>query len=164
LNSRRIRREIAEKYESDPKNWHILWSIDEWGHHNLLVGKDCTLWWLKEELINPILSVGCGIKSSLEEEEERAVFKENGHAPSFGLRPIQEEQLKGIISDITMGRIPQMPIKQILLSEPKPLKELGTPFFLQGPFHHTSQLADVLTDKQKELNASANSFRLYRRG
>jgi hypothetical protein len=157
VDSRRIRREIARKYESDPRNWHLLWGIDEKGHYNFLVGKNSTLWWLKEELINPLLSVGCGIRSRLEEDPERKIFSNNESNPSFGLRPVPDEQLKKIISDLAIGRTPKMAIQQILSSEPKPLRELGTPFFMQGPLYHMPQITDVLSDKQRELNAKLDT-------
>ena len=156
VDSIRIRCEIARRYESDPKNWRMLWSIDEKGHYNLLVEKDSTLWWLKEELLNPLLSVGCGIRSQLEEDLERKVFNDNKSDPSFGLRPVREEQLKRIITDLSEGRTPKLSIQQILYSEPRSLRELGTSFFMQGPLYHMSTLADVLSDKQKELNSKLN--------
>ena len=155
IDSMKIRREIARRYESDPKNWRMQWSIDEKGHYNLLVEKDSTLWWLKEEMLNPLLSVGCGIRSPLDKDLERKVFDEKSD-PSFGLRPVGEEQLKRIITDLEIGRAPNLPVQQILHSEPKPLRELGTPFFMQGPLYQLPKLTDVLSDKQKELNSKLN--------
>jgi hypothetical protein len=156
IDSTRIRREIARKYESDPRNWRLLWSMDKRGHYNLLAAKDSRLWWLKEELINPLLSVGCGIRSPLEGDLERKVFSEEEFNPSFGLRPVPEEQLKSIIMNLKMGRSPETPIQQVLNSEPRSFKELDTPILMQGPLYHVPQLADMLSDKQRELDAKLN--------
>jgi hypothetical protein len=157
IDSKRIRGEIAKKYESDPSGWRLLWGIDNKGHHNFLVAKDSKLWWLKEELINPLLSVGLGIRSALEADLERKVFSTKGSAPSYGLRPIAEEQMKRIVGDLTMGLAPRIPIQEILHSEPKSLRDLDCSFLMQGPLHHVPQLTDILSDKQRELDAKLNS-------
>jgi hypothetical protein len=156
INSERIRREIAKKYELDPRDWRILWGVDSKGHHNYLITKDSKCWWLKEELINPYLTVGCGIRSHLESKLEDRVFSGNKSAPSFGFRPVPEEQLNRIIADIALGRDPQAPIREILGSEPRPWRELETSFLLHGPLHYAKQLTDILSEEQRQLDDKLN--------
>jgi len=157
VDSRKIRKEIARKYESDPKNWRLLWSIDERGHYDLLVAKDSSQWWLKEAQINPLLSVGCGVKQFIEEDIRNRVFDQKGQGHPFGLRPITEDHMKKIISALTVGENPQTSILEVLRSEPKPLKEIDTSFLMQGPYQHVPTLTDLLSDKQRELDAKLNS-------
>ena len=157
VDSIKIRKEIAKKYESDPRNWRLAWSIDRKGHYDLLVMKDSKLWWLKEAQINPILSVGCGVKHIIEEEIENKIFDEKSNRYPYGLRPITEDNIKKIISDLAAGENPQPSISEILRTEPKPFKEIGTSFLMQGPFQHVPTLTDLLSDKQRELDAKLNS-------
>jgi hypothetical protein len=157
IDSDRIRREIAKKYESDPRGWRLLWGIDNRGHYNFLVTKDSKFWWLKEELINPLLSVGCGVRSHLENDLEDKVFAGNRSIPSFGFRPVPEDRLKRIIADLAMGRDLQVPIREILRSEPRRLRELDTSFLMHGPLHYVNQFTDVLSDKQRQLDDKLNS-------
>jgi hypothetical protein len=157
IDSQRIRREIANKYESDPSGWRLLWGYDGKGHNNLLVVKGSKLWWLKEEMINPLLTVGCGIRSPLEVDLESKVFGGKEPAPSYGLRPIHQDQMERIMKDLAAGITPQNPIREILRSEPKAITELDTSFLMQGPFYRVPQITDILSDKQRELDAKLNS-------
>jgi hypothetical protein len=157
VDSKKIREEIARKYESDPKGWRFLWNIDEGGRYNLVIAKKSKFWWLKEEMINPLLSVGCGVRSPLESDLERSVFGGKDSGPSYGFRPVREEQMKRIIADISVGKAPQMPLSEVLRSEPIALKELDSSIMMQGPFHHVARFTDLLSDKQRELDAKLNS-------
>jgi hypothetical protein len=152
LDSKKLRGEIARKYELDPKGWHFLWNADERGRYNLLIAKESRLWWLKEEMINPLLTVGCGVRSPLESDLQSRVFGENNLGPSYGFRPVQEEQLKRIILDLAKGKAPHTRLSEVLCSEPKTLRELDTPFMMQGPFHQMTRFTDLLSSKQKELD------------
>lgn len=157
IDSARIRREIARKYESDPSGWHILWGVDNKRHHNFLVMKGSWYWWFKEELVNPLLSVGCGVRSHFESDLEDRVFGGNRSIPSFGFRPVPEDQLHRIIAELAMGRDLQASIREILRSEPRPLKELDTSFLMHGPLCHVEEFNDVLSDKQKQLDDKLNA-------
>nr|MDO8099504.1 hypothetical protein [Candidatus Njordarchaeota archaeon] len=157
VDSRKIRREIARKYESDPKNWRLFWSIDKKGYNDLLVAKDSDIWWLKEAQINPLLSVGCGVKRYIEEDLMNRVFDQKGFTYPFGLRPITDDHMKKIISALTAGENPHTPILEVLRSEPKPFKEIETSFLMQGPFQHIRTLNDLLSEKQRELDAKLSS-------
>jgi hypothetical protein len=152
-----LREEIARKYESDPRGWSFLWNTDERGRYNFLVAKESRFWWLKEEMINPQLTVGCGVRSSLESDLKARVFGKSNIHPSYGLRPIEENQMKLIIADLAEGKAPRTALSEVLRSEPRRLKELDTSFVMQGPFHQTTGFADILSDKQKELDAKLNT-------
>jgi hypothetical protein len=156
-SSRRLREEIARKYESDPKGWSFLWNTDERGRYNFLIAKESRFWWIKEEMINPLLTVGCGIRSPLESDLQARMFGKSNIAPSYGLRSIQEEQMKSIIADLAKGKAPRTAFSEILRSEPRTLKELDTSFVMQGPFHQMTGFTDVLSDKQRELDAKLNA-------
>jgi hypothetical protein len=157
IDSKKIREEIARKYESDPKGWRFLWNTDDRGRYNLLIAKGSRLWWLKEEMINPLLSVGCGVRSPIESDLQSRVFGENNFGPSYGFRPVQEEQLKRIIADLVEGKAPSTRLSEVLRSEPRALRELDTSFVMQGPFHQMTRFTDVLSDKQRELDAKLNT-------
>ncbi|WXG46408.1 MAG: hypothetical protein WED05_07050 [Candidatus Atabeyarchaeum deiterrae] len=157
VDSSRIRKEIAKKYESDPKNWRLLWSIDKKGHYDFLVAKDSDSWWLKEAPINPLLSVGCGVKHSLGEDSINRIFSEERTTIPFGLRPVQESQLSKIITALANNEGPPVSIFEILRSEPKTLRDIETPFLMQGPIQHVPKLTDLLSDKQRELDAKLSS-------
>jgi hypothetical protein len=157
IDSKKIREEIARKYESDPKRWRFLWNIDDRGRYNLVIAKGSKLWWLKEEMINPLLSVGCGVRSPLEEDLMHSVFGGKDTGPSYGFRPVREEQMKRIIVDLSAGKDPQMPLSEILRSEPVALKEVDSSIMMQGPFYHAARFTDLLSDKQRELDAKLNT-------
>jgi hypothetical protein len=153
LDSRKLRKEIARKYELDPKGWRFLWNADERGRYNLLIAKESRLWWLKEEMINPMLTVGCGVRSPLETDMRRRIFGTGNTGPSYGFRPIEEEHMKRIIADLSDGKTPYRGLSEVLNSEPKTLRELDTSFVMQGPFRQLATLDDLLSDKQRELDA-----------
>jgi hypothetical protein len=153
LDSRKLRKEIARKYELDPKGWRFLWNAEERGRYNLLIAKDSRLWWLKEEMINPMLTVGCGVRSPLETDVRRRIFGTGYTDPSYGFRPIEEEHMKRIIIDLADGKTPSRSLSEVLNSEPKALKELDTSFVMQGPFHQMATLNDLLSDEQRKLDA-----------
>ncbi len=153
----KIRKEIAKRYELDPKDWRLLWSIDKNGYYDLLIAKDSDLWWTKEQQLNPFLSVGCGVKRRLDEDILHDVFDAQCSSHPYGFRPVPDNKFKRMIRRLAEGKDLQAPILEILRSEPKPLKEIGTPFLMQGPFQQVPTLIDLLSDKQKELDAKLSS-------
>lgn len=157
LNSKKLRKEIASKYELDPRGWRFLWNTNDRGRYNLLVAKESRLWWLKEEMVNPLLTVGCGVRSSLEGDLHSRIFGKNNISPSYGFRPIQKGMMKRIIADLAEGKAPRTDLSDVLRSEPRTLKDLDTSFVMQGPFHEVTGFTDLLSDKQRELDAKLNS-------
>ncbi len=157
LDSRKLRQEIARKYELDPRGWHFVWNADDKGHYNLFIAEESKLWWLKEKMINPMLTIGCGIRPLHESDLHNRIFEKSNIGPSFGFRPIQEELMKKIFADLAEGKTPRDGLSEVLSSEPRTLEELDTSFVMQGPFHQMSTLAEILSDKQRELDKKLNT-------
>jgi hypothetical protein len=142
-------KEIWKKYNEDSMGWHVLVGRGSKGYYDVFITNPKELWQLKLESVyrpNPI-GLGVRIKKSAESGELLRGI------PNYGLRPLSKKTMAMMMSVLKMGAPPVSALREILNIEPKPHGEIATPWILQGPVIHSAQPLELISDKQRELDA-----------
>jgi hypothetical protein len=143
-SSEEVREEIRRVYDRDPKKWHVLLGRDSRGYSSTIFIHKNRMWMLKEELLNPYESIGCGI-SVKEIDDSLKPFLKNPH--SFGFRPISEENLKEILET----GISYEDVRKLLNVQPVKSTDIDSPVVV-GPVTLPSKPIDFVSKKQRQLD------------
>ncbi len=145
--SDKIRAKILKKYDSNPKDWKVLFGKDRFGYYNMAVLHDSELWLMKEERINPFKFAGFGAKLDLDTD-----FFKRISPYTFGLRPISEKQIKELIHTPPTNENIRKVFSNILKTKPIPSTKVDSPVVLQGPIVSSDDSMRLISDKHKELD------------
>ncbi|MHA1301804.1 MAG: hypothetical protein ACTSO9_20480 [Candidatus Helarchaeota archaeon] len=148
-----IMAEIKKLYNKNPLDWQISVSKDRHNHGNILITNPNykSLWQIKIDSLyrpNPI-SVGAKIKDF--EIEDNI----NSNLPSFGYRPLFDEQLEQLQNKLMDKKPVDKLILDILQNEPVSLKNTKSKGFLEGPVTFTPP--GYISKRQKELDLKLKS-------
>ncbi|MEM2082143.1 MAG: hypothetical protein QXU06_00430 [Candidatus Bathyarchaeia archaeon] len=144
-----IRREISAKYDKDPKRWQVFVSRDPKGFYGFIVVKGDEMWLTKEEVISPYKTVGLGVKDKM---ESPSPLSEISPFP-FGFRPLSQDRMEEIMELVDKGGPIDGLMAKIMRSEPKPIRAIKTPIVLQGPVIHLPKPGEILSERQRRLDA-----------
>ncbi len=144
-----IMEEINKLYNKNPLDWHISVSKDRENFGNIAIFNPNfkSLWQIKLDSLykpNP-LSVGAKIPNI---NNEKIGF--NSKMPSFGYRPLVDDQLELLQSNILEKKPIDNIILDILTREPVPLNNIKNKGFLEGPI--TFSPPGYISEKQKVLD------------
>jgi len=140
----KIRERIMSLYNKDPGNWHIMVGRDEANYLNSVILHESEMWVIKEEVINPYRSIGCGVKTEVDESFES--ISKNPY--SFGLRPVPYDP------GSSQFKNPRDIIESTLKTKPVPYsraQEIRSPIIIQGPVITPSR-PFALSKAQEELD------------
>jgi len=143
-----IKRQILKRYDSNPSGWRVLVGRDRRGYYDLVVSHGSDVWLMKEEQINPLHSVGFGLRdkaTSLDAIERLSPV-------TFGLRPLSDTQMTRVANALKSGRGLSRVLSQFLKTDPIPSSEVTSPAILQGPVIHAPQGIGLISKRQAELD------------
>ena len=148
-----IKKQILKRYDSNPSGWRVLVGRDRRGYYDLIVSHGSDIWLMKEEQINPLHSVGFGLRdkvTSLDAIEKLSPV-------TFGLRPLSDTQMTRIADTLKSGRGLSKVLSQFLKAEPISSSEVTSPAILQGPVVHAPRGIGLISERQAELDRELRS-------
>ena len=148
-----IKKQILKRYDSNPSGWRVLVGRDRRGYYDLIVSQGSDIWLMKEEQINPLHSVGFGLRdkvTSLDAIEKLSPV-------TFGLRPLSDTQMTRIADTLKSGRGLSKVLSQFLKAEPISSSEVTSPAILQGPVVHAPRGIGLISERQAELDRELRS-------
>lgn len=143
--SEKVREEIKNLYNRNPRRWHVLVGRDSRGYTSTIVLHAARMWMLKEEPINPYETVGCGMRL---EEIDKSLMPFLRDPYSFGFRPVSEERIRDVLEADVSDKV----IRKILRKEPVALDRITSPAIV-GPITLPTRQIEFVSEKQKKLDA-----------
>jgi len=143
-----VKKEILKRYDSNPSGWRVFVGRDRRGHFDLIVSHDSDMWLIKEEQINPFLSVGFGVRDKVVKFE--AIEKISPY--TFGLRPLSERQMMKVALALRSNESPSKLLARALMADPVASTEIRSPGILQGPVIHSAKGIELISERQAELD------------
>lgn len=147
LSSDKIKEKIIKKYNSNPKDWRVIFGKDNYGYHNMAAIHDSELWLIKEEKINPYKFDGYGTKLDL-----NADLLKKFSPYSFGLRPISEKHIKELAEVRTFNEDFKRILSDTMRTKPVPSNKVNSPIVLQGPVVNSDNSMRLISKKHEELD------------
>lgn len=144
---------IVKQYSERPRGWHIMSTP----RNEMLVLSSDSAFQLKLIPINPFEFTGAGV----ELPESCDIVDRIRTSPEFGLRPLSESDLHGIINSITGDHGPKLSLDDILKRTPRALDDLSadaTTPILRGPVLMRPDLGSLspeILKRQMSLERSA---------
>ena len=144
---------ILRQYSERPRGWHIMSTP----RGEMLVLSSDSAFQLKLIPLNPYEFTGAGVELPESCDAVDAIRS----SPEFGLRPLTESDLHGILNSLTGQKGPKLSLEDILRRAPKPIDDLSadipTPI-LRGPVLMRPDLGSLSPDilkRQLSLDRSA---------
>lgn len=144
-----LMREIWKKYNKDSTGWQVLVGRSSEGYYDVFITNPKELWQIKLETIYRPNPIGLGVR--IKKTREGAKLLRG--IPNYGLRPLSKKAMAVMMSAIKRGVPPGRVLREIMSVEPKPYGEITTPWVLQGPVIHSAKPLELISDKQRELDA-----------
>lgn len=143
-----LKKDIQKRYDRDPIDWHVLVGRDRKNYYDVIVIHGSDAWLIKEQPINPLQSIGFGVRDSILDQE---MTKRLPSHP-FGLRPLSERDAIKVTRAFGTGRSLSRIINRVLNSQPVSSSELESPMALQGPIVHSPNSISQISENQAELD------------
>lgn len=144
--AQQIRAEILEAYNRQPQGWRVFTSRDRMGRQDTVFIQGSSLWFLKEEQINPYELVGFGIR------EEVKPLTQIPSLLQFGFRPVSPNTMRTMMEIHERGEDAGAIIKRILGRSPVSLNRLRSPVAIQGPIVFSQNMPPLLAERQQQLD------------
>lgn len=149
LDSAKIRREIARRYDKDPEEWRVLVGRDRSGFYDALISHRTEAWHVKEYQVNPYKFVGLGSRLPTMPFDS-SVSAEH----PFGLRAIGLEQMKEIASVIDdPSSMAELAAKLLSRKPVSATEAVESPAILQGPILQSTRPIETLSAAHTRLDA-----------
>jgi len=140
-----IKKNLLKEYNKDPKDWQHFVAKDSFGHLDSFFMHKKRVFLIKEEIINPVKSIGFGIKEDTDKMELP------NKAISFGLRPIQENMLEQLAN---MNITKKNNILNSLLNQrPIPSTAIKSPAIIHGPINFSRNPLNNIWNGHKEADS-----------
>ncbi|MHC1604559.1 MAG: hypothetical protein ACXQTP_01120 [Candidatus Methanofastidiosia archaeon] len=144
-NSRDIIDEIVEKYNKNPRDWHVTLGSDNRGRYVVLITKNKHLWQIKAHHITPYNQISVGGKTKTSGKFQRDDL-------TFGWRNLTPKMLIKIREDIkNKGEISKELIEEINEIETQPF-DSDFEGILQGPIKLEANPVSIISKEQKKLD------------
>ena len=148
LDSARIRREIARRYDNDPRGWSVLVGRDNAGFFDVLVSHGKEAWQVKEYQVNPYKFVGLGSRIPT-----LPPYPQGSREYPFGLRPIGLDSMKELANIMDEPKAMSELASKLLSEKPISSNEaVESPAILQGPIMQSDRPLDGLSTAQTKLD------------
>jgi len=148
LDSTRIRREIARRYDNDPRGWSVLVGRDGAGFFDILVSHGKEAWQVKEYEVNPYKFVGLGSRIPTLPPHPLS-----SNEYPFGLRPVGLDSMKELASLMDEPKAMNELASKLLSEKPISSNEaVESPAILQGPIMQSDRPLDSLSPAQNRLD------------
>ncbi|MHA2026811.1 MAG: hypothetical protein ACW98U_13005 [Candidatus Thorarchaeota archaeon] len=149
---------ILKQYSDRPRGWHIMSTP----RGEMLVLSSDSAFQLKLIPLNPYEYTGAGVE--LPESSETAESIRS--SPEFGLRPLDETDLHGIINSLTGSSEPSISIADIMKRTPRSIEDLSSTssHILRGPVLTRPDLGSLSPEVLKrQLSLDRSAERTFRR-
>jgi hypothetical protein len=150
---------ILKQYSERPKGWHIMSTP----RNEMLVLSSDSAFQLKLIPINPYEFTGAGI----ELPESCDIVDTIRTSPEFGLRPLSESDLRGIINSVTGDHGPRLSLDEILKRNPRAIDDISvdtpTPI-LRGPVLMRPDLGSLSPEiLKRQISLDHSAERTFRK-
>jgi hypothetical protein len=149
---------ILKQYSERPRGWHIMSTP----RGEMLVLSSDSAFQLKLIPLNPYEFTGAGV----ELPESSEVAEEIRASPEFGLRPLDETDLHGIINSLTGSSEPGISISDILNRTPRSIDDLSlsSSHVLRGPVLTRPDLGSLSPEiLKRQLSLDRSAERTFRK-
>ncbi len=142
------KREIARRYSADPDGWQVLYGRNPGGNNDLIVVHGSRVWIIKENPINPYQSVGLAARGRLRRGEDIKRFSPY----SFGLRPLETEQINDLMTRLMTGKSAQEVVREIMKIKPSSPRNIRSPVVVQGPVVYSQRPIELISETHRKLS------------
>jgi hypothetical protein len=149
---------ILKQYSERPRGWHIMSTP----RGEMLVLSSDSAFQLKLIPLNPYEFTGAGVE--LPESSEAA--EEIRSSPEYGLRPLDETDLQGIINSLSGSSEPKISVADILKRTPRSIDDLSPKdsHILHGPVLTRPDLGSLSPEiLKRQLSLDKSAERTFRR-
>lgn len=149
---------ILKQYSERPRGWHIMSTP----RGEMLVLSSDSAFQLKLIPLNPYEFTGAGVE--LPESSETA--EEIRSSPEYGLRPLNEADLQGIINSLSGFSEPSISVADILKRTPLSIEDLSSAdgHILHGPVLTRPDLGSLSPEiLKRQLSLDISAERTFRR-
>lgn len=149
---------ILKQYSERPRGWHIMSTP----RGEMLVLSSDSAFQLKLIPLNPYEYTGAGVE--LPESSETAESIRS--SPDFGLRPLDETDIQGLVSSLTGSSETGISISDILKRTPQSIEDLSSKasLILRGPVLTRPDLGSLSPEVLKrQLSLDRSAERTFRR-
>jgi len=146
--SRRVKREIMERYDENPEGWLASLGRDRRGFLDLLISQGNESWQVKEFQVNPYEAVGYGGSAIT-----RRPLPCDRSLHQFGLRPLTEAWMKELAASVDDPETVADIMSKILKAKPvSTVEAMRSQAILQGPIVESARNLHPISEAQKELD------------
>ncbi|MFW9870106.1 MAG: hypothetical protein ACFFFO_15800 [Candidatus Thorarchaeota archaeon] len=149
---------ILKQYSERPRGWHIMTTP----RGEMLILSSDSAFQLKMIQLSPFEFTGAGVE--LPESSETAESIRS--SPEFGLRPLNETDIQGLINTMTGSSEPSISIGDILKRTPKSIEDLSieTSHVLRGPVLTRPDLGSLSPEiLRRQLSLDRSADRIFRK-
>ena len=149
---------ILKRYSERPRGWHIMSTP----RGEMLVLSPDSAFQLKFIPLNPYEFTGAGV----ELPESSETTEEIRSSPEYGLRPLDETDLQGIINSLSGSSEPSVSIADILKRNPRSIEDisLADSHILHGPVLTRPDLGSLSPEiLKRQLSLDKSAERTFRR-
>lgn len=152
----RIEREFMEKYNRNPRGWHVLSSKGRDGYYNLYIVNFSTgdAYVLKFDSPFKLHPVGVGFKARIDD-----LIIRDTKTYEYGFRPLSNSLFRKVMEMIKLRESPILignEVRKILSIEPKPISEVTDKPVIEGPLMVATN-PNIISLKQIELEYKLRS-------
>ncbi|MHA1798208.1 MAG: hypothetical protein ACTSVY_07130, partial [Candidatus Helarchaeota archaeon] len=143
-----LQEDFKEMYEEDPRDWQV--SLSRNIHDpNLLVTNRRGIWQIKLDSYFRPKPIGLGTQIGDADDATAIIKRRTG--PSYGFRSLNMNQIEKFHEKLMQDEPIDNLIKNILATDPEPIKRISSPLSLQGPVMLSKNIQYV-SEKQKLLD------------
>ena len=150
---------IVKQYSERPRGWHIMSTP----RGEMLVLSSDSAFQLKLIPLNPYEVTGAGVELPESCDTVDAIRS----SPEFGLRPLSESDLHGIVNSITGEQGPKLSLDDILKRTPRTIEDISadTPApVLRGPVLMRPDLGSLSPEiLKRQLSLDRSAERTFRK-
>lgn len=151
-SSKRVKREVAHRYDEDPRGWQTWVGKDRTGFLDLLFSHGNELWHVKEFQVNPYKVVGYGASTFTSRPMPRT------SSYQFGLRPLSNSRINELAHCVDDPEAVADIMSKLLRTKPVATDEaMRSQAILQGPIMQSSVRMDLISEAQKKLDQRLSS-------
>ena len=150
---------IVKQYSERPRGWHIMRTP----RNEMLVLSSDSAFQLKLIPLNPYEFTGAGA----ELPESCDIVDTIRSSPEFGLRPLSESDLHGIMNSVTGDKGPKLSLDDLLKRTPRTIEDISadTPSpILRGPVLMRPDLGSLSPEiLKRQLSVDRSAERTFRK-
>ncbi|MFX1484953.1 MAG: hypothetical protein ACFFCP_17380 [Promethearchaeota archaeon] len=149
---------ILRQYTERSRGWHIMTTP----RGEMLVLSSDTAFQLKMIQLSPYEFTGAGVELPESSETVESIRS----SPEFGLRPLDETDIQGLINSLSGSPEPGISVSDILKRSPRSIEDLSgkSTHILQGPVLTRPELGSLSPDiLRRQLSLDRSADKIFRK-